>query len=299
MREAMSELVHTRQDEVCGALEQLGDGEFREDEWERDGGGGGRTRVIEGGSVLERAGVNVSVVNGELSERAAKEMGGGSDVDDLSFWAAGLSLVIHPRNPHIPTFHANYRYFERGDGTAPGSWWFGGGADLTPYYLHEEDVRHFHRTLREVCDAHDPEFYPEFKEWCDDYFYLDHRNEARGIGGIFFDDLNRAKKSELFEFIEDASDNIVPSFVPIVKRRVDEPYGERERHWQSVRRGRYVEFNLVYDRGTKFGLRTDGRTESILVSMPPVANWRYDHSPEPNSPEARLQAVLEEPRDWA
>jgi coproporphyrinogen III oxidase len=298
MRDKMSALVHERQDEVCEALSSLGDGTFQEDTWERDEGGGGRTRVLEGGDVFERAGVNVSVVNGELSDRAAREMGGGQEVDDRSFWAAGLSLVIHPQNPYIPTFHANYRYFERGGGTEPGSWWFGGGADLTPYYRIEEDFRHFHRTLKDVCDRHDTDFYPEFKPWCDEYFYLDHRSEARGIGGIFFDNLNRHEPDELFEFVSDASDQIVDSFVPIVRRRKDREYGDQQREWQRIRRGRYVEFNLVYDRGTKFGLRTDGRTESILVSMPPVANWRYDHSPEPGSPEAQLQAVLEEPREW-
>ena len=296
----MSDLVYEQQDVICEALEAIDDdGAFQTDTWQHDDGGGGRSRILEEGDVFEKGGVNVSVVEGELSPEAARQMGGGEGVEDLSFWAAGLSLVIHPRTPMIPTFHANYRYFERGDGEAPGSWWFGGGSDLTPYYLFEEDAEHFHETLREVCDAHDPDYYPEFKAWCDDYFYLDHRDEARGVGGIFFDNLNDGTPDELFDFISDCAESIVPSYRPIVERRMDESYSERHRRWQTVRRGRYVEFNLLYDRGTKFGLRSGGRTESILMSMPPEVRWEYDHRPDSESPEAALLEVLREPRDWA
>lgn len=298
MRDKMERLVRTRQDDICDALAELDGTEFRVDEWEREGGGGGDTRVIQEGGVFEKAGVNVSVVEGELSPEAAREMGGGTHIDDLSFFAAGLSMVLHPHNPMAPTFHANYRYFERGDGTEPGSWWFGGGADLTPAYLFEDDARHFHATLKEAYDAHDPGYYPRFKEWCDEYFYLDHRGEHRGVGGIFFDDLDDGDRDELFAFVTDCADAIVPSYLPIVERRHGMDYEERHERWQRMRRGRYVEFNLVYDRGTKFGLRSGGRTESILVSMPLEARWEYDHEPEPGSEEARLMEVLEEPKDW-
>ena len=299
MRQAMTSLVHTSQDEICEAFAEVDGEAFRTDEWEREGGGGGRSRVLQDGNVFEKAGVNVSVVEGELSEQAARQMGGGTHIEDLSFWAAGISLVMHPHNPMAPTFHANYRYFERGEGDEEGSWWFGGGADLTPAYLFEEDARHFHTTLREVCDAHDPEFYPEFKPWCDEYFYIDHRQEHRGVGGIFFDDLNDRPAGQLFEFVSDAADAIVPSYRPILERRASMDYEERHRRWQQLRRGRYVEFNLVYDRGTKFGLRSGGRTESILMSLPLTARWEYDHAPEPGSREAEMLAVLQEPRDWA
>lgn len=299
MREKMEELVHVRQDEICEAFSEVDGHDFRTDEWEREGGGGGRSRVLQDGNVFEKAGVNVSVVEGELSEQAASQMGGGREIEDLSFWAAGISLVMHPHNPMAPTFHANYRYFERGHGEEPGSWWFGGGADLTPSYLFEEDARHFHETLKEACDAHDPAFYPEFKEWCDSYFYIDHREEHRGVGGIFFDDLNDRPADELFDFICDASDAIIPSYRPILERRKEMDFDADQKQWQQIRRGRYVEFNLVYDRGTKFGLRTKGRTESILMSLPLTARWEYDHHPSVDSPEAELLAVLREPREWA
>jgi coproporphyrinogen III oxidase len=298
MRERMSELVHQKQDEICEALADIDGLSFREDTWERDGGGGGRSRVLQDGRVFEKAGVNVSVVEGELSEEAARQMGGGTHIESLEFWAAGISMVLHAQNPMVPTFHANYRYFERGEGDEPGSWWFGGGADLTPSYLFEDDVVHFHSTLKEACDAHDEEFYPEFKPWCDEYFYLDHRNEARGVGGIFFDNLNDRPADELFPFIESAADAILPSYLPIVRRRRDEPFTRRHKRWQQLRRGRYVEFNLVYDRGTKFGLRTGGRTESILMSLPLTARWEYDHHPVEGSPEAEMVEVLKNPREW-
>jgi len=294
----MEQLVRSRQEDICDALADIDGSDFRIDEWEREGGGGGDTRVIQEGGVFEKAGVNVSVVEGELSPEAAREMGGGTHIEDRLFFAAGLSMVLHPHNPMVPTLHANYRYFERGDGTEPGSWWFGGGADLTPAYLFEEDARHFHRTLEEACDAHDPSYYPEFKEWCDEYFYLDHRGEHRGVGGIFFDDLNDGSRDDLFSFVRDCAEAIEPSYLPIVERRREMDYQQRHLQWKRIRRGRYVEFNLVYDRGTKFGLRSGGRTESILVSMPLEARWEYDHEPDSGTEEARLMEVLEEPREW-
>lgn len=298
MRDRMKDLTYSTQDEICRALEAVEDTTFREDTWEREGGGGGRTRVIQDGAVFEKAGVGVSVVYGKLSPEAAAEMGGGHEIEDLSFFACGISLVFHPHNPMAPTVHANYRYFERGDGTQPGSWWFGGGSDLTPAYLFEEDARHFHQTHKEICDRHDPDYYPEFKQWCDDYFYIDHRDEARGVGGIFFDDLNDGDKDELFEFVEDCAGAFLPAYMPILERRKEMDYDERHRRWQRIRRGRYVEFNLVYDRGTKFGLRSGGRIESILMSMPLQARWEYEHHPEPGSPEAQMLEVLKQPRKW-
>jgi len=298
MRDRMERLVRARQEELCERFAEIDGSAFEIDSWEREGGGGGETRVIQDGGVFEKAGINVSVVEGELSSEAAREMGGGTHIEDRSFFAAGLSMVLHPHNPMAPTFHANYRYFERGEGTEPGSWWFGGGADLTPAYLFEEDVRHFHATLKQACDEHDPEYYSRFKEWCDEYFYLDHREEHRGVGGIFFDDLNTGSREELFDFVADCAGAIGPAYAPVVRRRAEMDYDCRHERWQRMRRGRYVEFNLVYDRGTKFGLRSGGRTESILVSMPLEARWEYDHRPDPNTEEARMMEVLEDPREW-
>lgn len=276
------------QDEICAALEQAdGTGRFREDAWSRPGGGGGRTRVMEEGAVFEKAGVNLSAVWGELPEALAAKMGEGP----RSFFATGVSLVLHPRNPHVPTTHANYRYFERGE-----SFWFGGGADLTPSYPVLEDVQHFHRTLREACDRHDPSYYPRFKAWCDTYFFIKHRNETRGVGGIFFDNLS-GEREKLLAFVTDAARAFVPAYLPIVQRRKALAYGERERRFQLQRRGRYVEFNLVLDRGTLFGLETQGRIESILMSLPPLVRWDYDVKLEAGSPEAALQDYLR-PRDW-
>jgi coproporphyrinogen III oxidase len=299
IRKQMTDLVFGVQDEITEALSELDGAEFREDQWERPGGGGGRSRVLQGGSVFEKAGVNVSVVEGELSREAASQMGGGAHIDDLSFWATGVSLVIHPRNPMAPTAHANYRYFERGDGGQPGSWWFGGGADLTPAYLFEEDCEHFHRAHKDALDRHDPQYYPRFKKWCDDYFHIAHREEARGVGGIFFDNLHEeGTTEELFALVSDCAHTFLPAYLPIVERRMEMPFEERHRQWQQIRRGRYVEFNLVYDRGTKFGLRTKGRIESILMSLPLTARWEYENHPEPGSHEAETIAVLQQPREW-
>ena len=269
--------------------------------WTREGGGGGRSRVFSEGKVFEKAGVNVSVVHGTLRPEAARAMGGGQalgDDEELDFFATGLSLVLHPWNPMAPTVHANYRYFERGDGQRPGSWWFGGGADLTPSYLFEEDATHFHATHKAVCDAHDVADYGRFKTWCDDYFHIRHRGERRGVGGLFFDDVNEAPKEECFAFVEACASAFLPSYLPILERRKDMPYTEEQRDWQQLRRGRYVEFNLVYDRGTTFGLNTNGRVESILMSLPLTARWEYAHTPVDGSAEAALLDVLRTPRDW-
>jgi coproporphyrinogen III oxidase len=294
----MIDYVHGLQDRICEGIAALDGSDFKEDSWERPGGGGGRSRVLQEGNVFEKAGVGVSVVMGELSKEAAAQMGGGQHIEDLSFKAVGLSLVMHPHNPMAPTVHCNYRYFERGDGTQPGSWWFGGGADLTPSYLFEEDAVHFHATLKQACDAHDEAFYPEYKAWCDRYFYIPHRKEARGVGGIFFDNLNERPAKACMAFAQSCGDAFLPAYLPIMERRKDMPYTEAQRQWQQLRRGRYVEFNLVWDRGTKFGLRTDGRIESILMSLPLTSRWEYAHEPQPGSEEARMMEVLKTPREW-
>ncbi len=301
MRQRMIDLVHREQDRICDALQTIDGGAPREDVWTREGGGGGRSRVFSEGKVFEKAGVNVSVVHGTLRPEAARAMGGGQaldDEEDLDFFATGLSLVLHPWNPMAPTVHANYRYFERGDGQKPGSWWFGGGADLTPSYLFEEDATHFHATYKAVCDAHDVADYGRFKAWCDDYFHVRHRGERRGVGGLFFDDMNEASKDECYAFVEACAGAFLPSYLPILERRRGMPYTDEQRDWQQLRRGRYVEFNLVYDRGTTFGLNTNGRVESILMSLPLTARWEYAHTPEDGSAEAALLDVLQTPRDW-
>lgn len=266
---------------------------FRSDVWDRPGGGGGDTRVIEEGAFLEKGGVNWSEVYGELpADFAAKLPGTGT-----AFWASGVSLVLHPRNPYVPTVHANFRMIRQGDRA-----WFGGGADLTPYYVFEEDAAHFHRTLKAACDAHHPAFHADFKKQCDDYFFLPHRGEARGVGGVFYDhltgDAHGLDLEGVFAFARTVGEAFVPAYAPIAERRRALPFGERERAWQTYRRGRYVEFNLMYDRGTLFGLRTGGRIESILMSLPPQVRFVYDHQPAPDSPEAALLEALK-PRDWA
>ena len=299
IRERMEKIIEAQQNAICSALEELDGSTFRTDQWEREGGGGGTTRVLQDSPVFEKAGVNVSIVYGKLTPEAARSMGGGAELGDqhLEFYACGLSLVIHPHNPMAPTAHANFRYFERGK-DEPVAWWFGGGADLTPSYLFEEDCQHFHRTLKECCDRHDEEFYPRYKKWCDEYFLIKHRGERRGVGGIFFDDLNDRDPEELLKFAEDGLASFVPAYVPLVARRKDAEFSESQKEWQQLRRGRYAEFNLVYDRGTVFGLRTAGRIESILMSLPLTARWEYCHEPEVGSEEARVLEVLQEPRDW-
>ncbi|GMU46171.1 MAG: coproporphyrinogen oxidase [Porticoccaceae bacterium] len=286
------------QDHICAELEaEDGGGRFREDQWERPGGGGGRSRVLAEGAVIEKGGVNFSHVHG--TELPAAATAARPELAGCSFEAMGVSLVIHPRNPYVPTSHANVRCFvaER-PGRAP-VWWFGGGFDLTPYYGQVEDCVHWHRVARAACEPSGPEVYPRFKRWCDDYFHLRHRNEARGVGGLFFDDLNEPDFAHCFALTRRIGEAYIPAYRPIMARRKHQPYGERERNFQLHRRGRYVEFNLVYDRGTLFGLQTGGRTESILMSLPPLVRWDYDWHPEPGSPEAELYERFLPPQDWA
>jgi coproporphyrinogen III oxidase len=318
-RTRVSEFMRQLQDQICQGLEQLdGAGTFKEDSWDRPEGGGGRSRVIREGGVFEQGGVNFSEVWGAhlppsiLNQRP--------EAAGHQFYATGTSMVLHPRNPYVPTVHLNYRYFEAGP-----VWWFGGGADLTPYYPFAEDAAHFHRTLKQACDNHHSEYYSVFKPWCDEYFYLKHRQEMRGVGGLFFDyqdgqgqlyrgpDANgpAAQRSnqigtlaprsweELFAFVVDCGRAFLPAYGPIVERRQSLEHGERERNFQLYRRGRYVEFNLVYDRGTIFGLQTNGRTESILMSLPPLVRWEYGYQPEPSTPEAELYERFLKPQDWA
>ncbi len=276
------------QTSLCEQLERLdATSQFQLDRWVRPGGGGGLTAVLAGDGLFEKAGVNTSAVWGEFDDAALRKLGG----TERRFFAAGLSLVLHPLSPMVPTVHANLRYFQRGDDA-----WFGGGSDLTPYYPHEEDAIHFHRTWKGVCDKHDPSYYSRFKPWCDQYFFIPHRGETRGVGGIFFDDL-RGDLDATFAFVRDCGNAILEAYAPIVVRRRGEPYGERERQFQLYRRGRYVEFNLVYDRGTTFGLATQGRAESILMSLPPLARWEYGYQPEAGSREAHALFYLK-PRDW-
>jgi coproporphyrinogen III oxidase len=278
------------QDRVCAALEQLdGAGRFHEDVWQREGGGGGQTRVLTGGDVFEKAGVNFSDVAGRLSEEFAGQVPG----EGRDFTAAGISLVLHPRNPMVPAVHANFRFLTKGPRE-----WFGGGSDLTPYYPYREDVIHFHRTWKAVCERHPGVVdHCRLKRWCDEYFFLQHRGEPRGVGGIFFDYLEGDRR-RTFAFVRDAGDSFLDAYLPIARRRKGEPYTERQRAFQEIRRGRYVEFNLLYDRGTLFGLKTGGRVESIFMSLPPLVRWEYDYRPEPGSREAELDDYLT-PRDWA
>lgn len=285
------------QDEICRALEQAdGEGRFVEDAWTRDGGGGGRTRVLRQGAVIEQGGVNFSHVYGNAMPASATAHR--PELAGRTFEAMGVSLVIHPHNPHVPTSHANVRFFiAEKEGEDP-IWWFGGGFDLTPFYPLAEDVRHWHRVSHDLCQPFGEDIYPEFKSWCDSYFFLKHRNETRGVGGLFFDDLNRWPFEDCFAFMRAVGNGYLDAYLPIVERRKTAPYGERERAFQLYRRGRYVEFNLVYDRGTLFGLQTGGRTESILMSMPPLARWEYDWQPEAGSPEALLYRDYLVPRDW-
>lgn len=277
------------QDGIVKAVEDIDGVRFREDLWSRPGGGGGRTRILEEGNVFEKAGVNFSLVHGNLPEEFAAKIPFGNGT---SFFATGVSLVLHPRSPMVPAVHANFRYLEKGDAQ-----WFGGGTDLTPCYPYKEDAAHFHGTIRQACDRHDAEFYPRFKKWCDEYFTLKHRGEMRGVGGIFFDYL-QGDREKHFAFVQDAGDSFVKAYLPIVQRRKDEPYGEAERQYQLYRRGRYVEFNLLYDRGTIFGLETRGRTESILMSLPPLVRWVYDFKAAPGSREEKALEFYQ-PKDWA
>ena len=285
------------QDRICTALQAFEpETSFLEDTWAREKGGGGRSRVLEDGTVFEKAGINFShVYGGELPASATAHR---PELAGRRFEAMGVSLVIHPHNPYAPTSHANVRFFiAEKDGADP-VWWFGGGFDLTPYYGFEEDAAHWHQTARDACSPYGEDLYPRLKKWCDEYFYLKHRNEPRGIGGLFFDDYNEPGFADSFAFMRSVGDHYVPAYIPIIEKRKDLPWGERERDFQLYRRGRYVEFNLVYDRGTLFGLQTGGRTESILMSLPPLVKWRYDWQPEPGTPEHALYETFLQPRDW-
>ncbi|WP_337883449.1 oxygen-dependent coproporphyrinogen oxidase [Chromobacterium haemolyticum] len=285
------------QDRICAALEQAdGGAQFVEDAWQRPGGGGGRSRVLAKGTLFEQAGVNFSHVYGDALPASATAHR--PELAGRGFQAMGVSLVIHPENPHIPTSHANVRFFiAEKDGEAP-VWWFGGGFDLTPFYAVEADVVHWHRVARDLCQPFGEQVYPDYKRWCDEYFYLKHRQEARGVGGLFFDDLNAWGFDSCFRFMQAVGNGFINAYLPIVERRKGDSWGHRERQFQLYRRGRYVEFNLVWDRGTLFGLQSGGRTESILMSMPPLARWEYDYQPEPGSPEAALTERFLAPRDW-
>ena len=299
MKDKFYEYIQQLQDTITTKLEELdGVAKFQQDFWEREEGGGGRTRVIENGTVFEKGGVNISKVHGPLPKSMQNYFG----VEDVDFFACGLSLVIHPKSPMVPTVHANWRYFEmyNKDGDIVDQW-FGGGQDLTPYYLFDEDAVHFHHTCKKACDAHHPEFYPAYKKKCDEYFWNAHRNEARGIGGLFFDYCKATDATSMedwYNFVTEVGDSFLEAYAPIVEKRKNLPYTKEQRDWQEIRRGRYVEFNLVHDKGTLFGLKTNGRIESILMSLPPHVQWRYDHHPEKGSEEAKLIEVLKEPKNW-
>jgi coproporphyrinogen III oxidase len=296
MKDSIIEAYQKLQDNICiGLSEADGAKTFIEDHWERAEGGGGRTRILSKGSVFEKAGVAFSAVHGPIPEFLRKE--NPKLPADGKFLATGVSLVIHPNNPFVPIIHMNVRYFEIEDVT----FWFGGGIDLTPHYVLPEDAKHFHQTLANCCNQFDESYYPAFRQWADDYFYLPHRKETRGIGGIFFDHLGRngeQSKEKLFGFSQAVGNAFLPAYLPLVEKNKNLPYGEKERKWQELRRGRYVEFNLVYDRGTKFGLETGGRTESILMSLPPMAQWEYNYRPEPGSREAETLLHLVKGKNW-
>jgi coproporphyrinogen III oxidase len=294
--DAVKDYLLTLQNRIVAELEDIdGKGRFRRDSWQRDGGGGGESRVLDGGTIFEKAGVNFSHVFGdELPPSATKTR---PDLAGKGFEAMGVSLVLHPINPYVPTTHANFRLFHAGDEDNP-AWWFGGGYDLTPYYPFLEDVVDWHKTAKAACMPFGPDYYQRFKHWCDEYFFLKHRNETRGVGGLFFDDFNELGFDKSFEFVRSVGDSFMRAYAPIVKRRHQHPYGDRQREFQLYRRGRYVEFNLIYDRGTVFGLQSGGRTESILMSLPPLVRWEYDWHPELDSPEAKLYSDYLKPRAW-
>lgn len=294
-RDSITSFFIDLQDRICQALAEAdGVGQFREDRWERPGGGGGRSRTIANGAVIEKGGVGFSAVHGEATQATLRTLNLSTPAD---FYATGVSIVLHPHSPMVPIIHMNVRYFEMSTGQS----WFGGGIDLTPHYVVEEDARWFHTYLKTVCDRHDASYYPRFKAWADDYFFIPHRQETRGVGGIFFDYLkpsDDAHKVDLFRFVQDIGNAFAPIYTHFMHQNRHLPFGEHEKQWQLLRRGRYVEFNLVWDRGTKFGLETNGRTESILMSMPPQANWTYDFRPEPDSREEHTLGLLRKGVDW-
>lgn len=294
LKETVANWFGELQDRICFALEEAdGSGTFREDLWERPGGGGGRARIITNGQVIEKGGVNFSAVHGLTPPAILKAL----QLEEAEFYATGVSIVMHPHSPRVPIIHMNVRYFEMSNGVA----WFGGGIDLTPHYVDEEDARFFHRSLQQVCDRYSSDYYPRFKAWADDYFYVKHRAETRGVGGIFFDRLSATEaitSEKLFAFVQDVGEAFAPIYTHLMQKNRDLPYGEAERSWQLIRRGRYVEFNLVHDKGTKFGLDTNGRIESILMSLPPLAAWEYAQVPLPGSPEANTLSLLKKGVDW-
>lgn len=300
MKEQFVAYIKDLQNTITSKIEAIdGGAAFKQDLWERPQGGGGRTRVIENGNVFEKGGVNTSEVFGELPESMQAYFG----VKEANFFACGLSLVLHPLNPMVPTVHANWRYFEmyNKQGVLIDQW-FGGGQDLTPYYLFEKDAKHFHQTCKAACDIHDPLFYPKYKARCDEYFYNPHREEGRGVGGLFFDYCKKSTKMQIkdwYNFVTQIGDSFLEAYTPIVEKRKGLPYTPEQKDWQEIRRGRYVEFNLVHDKGTLFGLKTNGRIESILMSLPPSVQWRYDHQPESGSEEEKLITVLKNPVNWA
>jgi len=298
-------MIRKAQDDICGAITAIDGKPFHQDAWTRPGGGGGISRVLQDGNVWEKAGVNVSVVYGSMPPEAYRAAVGnadamkGKDAGRVPFFAAGISSVMHPRNPHAPTMHFNYRYFEtEAWNGVPGQWWFGGGTDITPSYVNAADMKHFHGTYKAVCDRHDPAYYDRFKKWADDYFMIKHRGETRGLGGIFFDDLNDKDANTIMNFSEEAVNSVVAAYCPLVSAHKDDAFTPEQKEWQQMRRGRYVEFNLVYDRGTTFGLKTGGRIESILMSLPLTARWQYDFTPSPGTPEADLIDACQKPRNW-
>lgn len=300
MKDRFYNYIETLQDQITSTLEAIdGEAVFKQDLWQRKEGGGGRTRVIQNGNVFEKGGVNISKVHGQLP----KAMQAYFNVGEVDFFACGLSLVLHPKNPMVPTVHANWRYFEMYDkkGTIVDQW-FGGGQDLTPYYLFEDDAKHFHSVCKTACDKHNKTFYEDYKKRCDEYFYNSHRNEGRGIGGLFFDYCkanNEMNMQQWYAFVTEVGDSFLEAYTPIVEKRKHLTYTEAQRDWQEIRRGRYVEFNLVHDKGTLFGLKTNGRIESILMSLPSHVQWVYDHHPEEGSEEEKLIEVLKNPVEWA
>lgn len=291
-KEKIASQFRLLQDDICQQLEKIDGNKFQEDLWERPGGGGGRTRIIRGNHI-EKGGVNFSAVQGELPDKIVQAL----KIEKAQFFATGVSIVLHPKNPLVPIIHMNVRYFEMDNGT----WWFGGGIDLTPHYIIPEEARFFHSMLKDSCDKHHPDYYPKFKQWADDYFYVKHRKETRGIGGIFFDRLSGEEgftKKSRFDFVWEVGNTFCPIYLKLLKDNKDKEYTDRQKKWQLLRRGRYVEFNLVWDKGTKFGLDTDGRTESILMSLPAVVHWDYNHNPEKGSQEEYTLYHLKKGMDW-
>ena len=294
MRTEITEWYKSLQDNICQSLEATDEkGKFQEDLWKRNAGGGGRTRILKDGNIIEKGGVNFSAVHGETPENILQAL----KLPKSDFYATGVSIVMHPKNPMVPIIHMNVRYFEMSDGT----WWFGGGIDLTPHYVDKDDAIFFHRSLKRSCDIHDDTYYPEFKKWADDYFYIKHRKETRGIGGIFFDRLSTSKthsKEQRFNFVKEIGNTFAPIYTQLMKKNHSLPFTKNEVNWQNLRRGRYVEFNLILDKGTKFGLDTGGRTASILMSLPPQAYWEYNYQTSPNSPEQATMDLLKKGIDW-